>query len=385
MRIIFLLLCGVLGFFNREGCVQAVGGTQEIFRRAPAIRGCYDKWGMYHLNGSWWKRGCNTHLCQNGIITASSTPCPPVKCEARLQLQGRCCTFCLREERLAEQATEAEIDITPPGKLPDYPMPRIVGGEDADRDELPYQVHIDIGGGLCGGSVYKENWIISAAHCFYGKSPSDVEITAGTRKPKALISFSRQKRYASEIKIHQSYDPSTQSNDIALLKLKKSLKINKHVKTVSLPASGHGASGNCLVSGWGTTSEGGSVSSVLQKVTVPMVSHAECQNNYAGKGTVDGTMICAGYTYGGKDSCQGDSGGPLVCSDTGSNYLAGVVSWGIGCARSDYPGVYSEVSHFVNWIKDKTSATTTSGAYCSTCSGMIMIILCPIALYFLIF
>jgi len=108
------------------------------------------------------------------------------------------------------------------------------------------------------------------------------------------------------------------------------------------------------VTGWGTLSEGGfGLPNVLHKVTVPVVSDEDCNESYSGNGySVADSMICAGLPDGGKDSCQGDSGGPFIAGEPGSEELIGIVSWGIGCARKGYPGVYTEVSYFVDWIME---------------------------------
>lgn len=70
-------------------------------------------------------------------------------------------------------------------------------------------------------------------------------------------------------------------------------------------------------------------------------------------------MICAGRKFGGVDSCEGDSGGPLVFNKT----LIGVVSWGKGCAVSGYPGVYTDVNYYKEWIM-KTNAGYTMNRFC---------------------
>ena len=148
---------------------------------------------------------------------------------------------------------------------------------------------------------------------------------------------------------HERYDGRTLKNDIALLKLEKPLEFNEFVQPAKLPHQEQETSGDCIVSGWGATSYQGPLSDTLQKVDVPVIDDDECLGYYAWYHIYD-SNICAGYKEGGKDSCNGDSGGPLYCK----GHLTGIVSWGYQCARPEYPGVYTQVSYFIDWIRNNT-------------------------------
>ena len=94
---------------------------------------------------------------------------------------------------------------------------------------------------------------------------------------------------------------------------------------------------------------GGSKPETLKYVRVLAITNAACNNDYSG--SITDSMICAGYPgVGGKDACQGDSGGPFICNDGGKAVLAGVVSWGYGCAYAAYPGVYARTIQPMSWI-----------------------------------
>ncbi|CAG2053931.1 unnamed protein product [Timema podura] len=155
--------------------------------------------------------------------------------------------------------------------------------------------------------------------------------------------------------VHPKYNFFTYEYDLALVKLEAPLEFQPHIAPICLPASDDLLIGeNATVTGWGRLSEGGTLPSVLQQVSVPIVSNDKCKMMFLRAGRhefIPEIFMCAGYETGGQDSCQGDSGGPLqVRGKDGRYFLAGIISWGIGCAEQNLPGVCTRISKFVPWI-----------------------------------
>ncbi|CAH1250539.1 PRSS2 [Branchiostoma lanceolatum] len=238
---------------------------------------------------------------------------------------------------------------------------RVVGGDEAVPGSRPYQASLqDISWGFafhfCGGALINENWVVTAAHCVSGEdhgNPDYLQVSLGDHNLDSNDG-NEQTIVLEKIIMHEAYDSQTIDNDIALLKLSRPAVVNDRVRPISLPGQSSDPSGDCVVSGWGTTSEGGSLPDVLMEVSVPIVSRDGCRDAY-GHNDITDQMICAGLDDGGKDACQGDSGGPLACGSSGAETLDGIVSWGYGCARPDYPGVYTRVGQFVDWINANIS------------------------------
>lgn len=231
------------------------------------------------------------------------------------------------------------------------PSGQIIGGKDARIEEVPHQVSLQSSGfGFCGGSIIAEEWVVTAAHCMI--YPADwVTVRAGT----ATKSSGGSEHKVAEIFVHEKYSTNwygVPTNDVAVIKLATPFKLDKTRQPIKIfkqnEVSLEGIS--ATVTGWGATQEGGSTSEVLQVVEVPIVSKKSCSDAYVSYGGVPEGQICAAVPQGGKDACQGDSGGPLTIGGR----LAGLVSWGYGCAREGYPGVHTEVAAFSDWIVSKT-------------------------------
>jgi len=224
----------------------------------------------------------------------------------------------------------------------------IVGGKEAARESLPWQLSVQTPGGwhFCGASIINEGWALTAAHCV--NAGDNIRVVAGAHSKR-----SGGKKYVVKTVIpHAQYNSGNMHNDIALLEIDGSMDLSSSaIQPVCMPNRGYEwpADSQFIVSGWGTLSSGGRSPDTLQQVTVPIVDFDKCASqNWMS--TSWKKVLCAGLEQGGKDSCQGDSGGPLVGQVDGKWTLAGVVSWGYGCAAAGKPGVYTHVSHYIDWM-----------------------------------
>ncbi|XP_052821461.1 trypsin alpha-3-like [Mya arenaria] len=234
-------------------------------------------------------------------------------------------------------------------------MQYIVGGQVATEGDFPWQVGLVENGYLiCGGTYVIGNdgspKVITAAHCLNGKNPRPADYSIVFGMQSTTSAGSRKVIQATSIKPHAGYNSNTMSNDIAVISFGStaaSVIATTFASPACLPSRIYADAEMSLVSGWGTTSEGGSSSSVLRYVWKPLLSLANCENT-GNAGSLDSTMLCAGQT--GKDACQGDSGGPLVAYRNTQWELIGVVSWGYGCGAFNYPGVYADTWALRSWI-----------------------------------
>nr|XP_023028142.1 trypsin-like [Leptinotarsa decemlineata] len=226
---------------------------------------------------------------------------------------------------------------------------RIIGGEDADIAEFPWQISLQRNHEhSCGGFLISNTWVATAAHCLFTGSNTNLYIRAGSSRTDSGGQVSKVDRFI----VHPYYNDSSLDYDVALLQLVSPVT-TPNATAAALPEAGKAVPVGAMltVTGWGYTFNDKILAPViLQQVSIPILSHAACSRAYAGE-SITSQMFCAGlYGTGGKDSCQGDSGGPAVADGE----VVGIVSWGNGCGDPYFPGVYVKVSSLRDWIKQVT-------------------------------
>jgi len=248
------------------------------------------------------------------------------------------------ELRLMEQHT------VNPGELP---QPMIVGGTQVDPacPNCKYDFMVSLqsngwwgSGHFCGGSLVREDWVVTAAHCVLGDSPGNIQVKIGLHNVNGTTGSVT--RNVSEIIIHPNYNSNSLNNDYALLRLSSPIT---NFEPIQLATSDNHDDEPVISTtmGWGATQSGGSSSAILLEVDVPIDNSCGSYSN----SSITNNMVCAGDGNGGEDSCQGDSGGPLIMTNSDGEYeLIGIVSWGYGCAEAQYPGVYSRIYPRLSWF-----------------------------------
>ncbi|WKY06359.1 hypothetical protein Q1695_006508 [Nippostrongylus brasiliensis] len=233
---------------------------------------------------------------------------------------------------------------------------RVVGGFDTVAGAFPWTAAIRSKSNEahhCGATILDKTHLITAAHCFEDdRRPSSYVVIAGDWDNNVTEGH-EQTFDVLHLHFYPLYEDLF-SHDLAVIEIERpGMRFDDWTTPICLPPRDfeYQTGRKCVVTGWGSI--GFSYPSRLQAAVLPIIDRMECMNSSRIYSSMSRSAFCAGYLQGSVDSCQGDSGGPFACkSEDGTYVLAGVISWGDGCAEKGQPGIYTMVAPYLSWIQD---------------------------------
>ncbi|XP_054842658.1 granzyme A-like [Eublepharis macularius] len=231
----------------------------------------------------------------------------------------------------------------------------IIAGDPSVPHSRPFMAALIRGNSfMCGGTLIRRNWVLTAAHCEIGKGDTVILGVHSLSNPER----EKQTFQITNVYMHPKFNRTTMENDIMVLQLNRNAKLNRFVQTIRLPRTYEDvrAGTQCLVAGWGLTENGREVSDTLHEVSVTVTDRRICNDkeHYNSKPAVTMNMVCAGGINNQRnDTCNGDSGGPLICR----GIQRGITSFGEPkkCGYPQFPGVYTRLTKdYVEWVKKET-------------------------------